>query len=285
MSSTSSTSNSNAVVPVESVHVSKAAELEAQRIYQRKRISASQIRLSESLPFFGALLMMAPIVMSDSIPTAATNGRELLFNATFVHSLNANELDGLIVHELLHLALLHVPRRGLRDHMIWNIAADIHINGIIASMRQLQLPAGAIEDFGLASLCVEEIYEKLLHDGNSASKDRVTLRRQGYKLDVCDVVELPDDGRNSHESMGSSEQSAQLVNEWSANMSCALAMTGEQHHGSLPDAILRSVRETNAPQINWQSALWRSVVRTPDDFAGFDRRHLWRGLYVEALES
>jgi predicted metal-dependent peptidase len=285
MSSTSSTSNSNAVVPAVSAPIAIAAEREAQRIHQRKRISASQIRLSESLPFFGALLMMAPIVMSDSIPTAATNGRELLFNATFVHTLNANELDGVIVHELLHLALLHVPRRGLRDHMIWNIAADIHINGIIASTRQLQLPAGAIEDFGLASLCVEEIYEKLLHDGNSASKDRVTLRRQGYKLDVCDVVELPDDGRNSHESMGSSELSARLVNEWSANMSCALAMTGEQHHGSLPDAILRSVRETNAPQINWQSVLWRSVVRTPDDFAGFDRRHLWRGLYMEALES
>ena len=225
MSSTSSTSNTSAVAPVESVPIATAAEPDAQRIHQRKRIAASQIRLSESLPFFGALLMMAPIVMSDSIPTAATNGRELLFNATFVHSLNANELDGVIVHELLHLALVHVPRRGLRDHMIWNIAADIHINGIIASMRQLQLPAGAIEDFGLASLCVEEIYEKLLHDGNPASKDRVTLRHQGYKLDICDLVELPDDGRNSHESMGTAELSAQLVNEWSTNMTCALAMT------------------------------------------------------------
>ena len=285
MSSTSSTSNTSAVAPMQSAPIATAAEPDAQRIHQRKRIAASQIRLSESLPFFGALLMMAPIVMSDSIPTAATNGRELLFNATFVHSLNANELDGVIVHELLHLALVHVPRRGLRDHMIWNIAADIHINGIIASMRQLQLPAGAIEDFGLASLCVEEIYEKLLHDGNPASKDRVTLRHQGYKLDVCDLVELPDDGRNSHESMGTAELSAQLVNEWSTNMTCALAMTGVQDHGSLPAALLRSVREANAPQINWKSALWRSVVRTPDDFAGFDRRHLWRGLYVEALES
>ena len=78
MSSTSSTSNTSTVAPVESAPVATAAELEAQRIHQRKRIAASQIRLSESLPFFGALLMMAPIVMSDSIPTAATNGRELL---------------------------------------------------------------------------------------------------------------------------------------------------------------------------------------------------------------
>jgi predicted metal-dependent peptidase len=27
------------------------------------------------------------------------------------------------------------------------------------------------------------------------------------------------------------------------------------------------------------------VVRTPDDFAGFDRRHVWQGLYVETLEG
>ena len=118
--------------------------------------------------------MMAPIVMTNTVPTAATNGRDLLFNADFVHSLNAQELDGIVVHELLHLALLHVPRRGVRDHMVWNIAADIHVNGIVHSMKQLKLPAGAVEDLGLAPLCVEEIYEKLLNDRKDISKSRLT---------------------------------------------------------------------------------------------------------------
>jgi predicted metal-dependent peptidase len=262
-----------------------AADREALQIQQRKRIAASQIRLSESFPFFGALLMMAPIVMTNTIPTAATNGRDLLFNADFVHSLNAQELDGILVHELLHLALLHVPRRGVRDHMVWNIAADIHVNGIVYSLKQLKLPAGAVEDLGLAPLCVEEIYEKLLNDRKSTSNDRLTLRRQAHKLEVVDLVELPDEGRDSHDSRENSALSAQLVTTWTSNVSCALGMAGKQHHGSPPAALLRSVLEANSPQINWQSALWRSVVRTPDDFAGFDRRHLWRGLYVEALES
>jgi predicted metal-dependent peptidase len=262
-----------------------AADREALQIQQRKRIAASQIRLSESFPFFGALLMMAPIVMTNTIPTAATNGRDLLFNADFVHSLNAQELDGILVHELLHLALLHVPRRGVRDHMVWNIAADIHVNGIVYSLKQLKLPAGAVEDLGLAPLCVEEIYEKLLNDRKSTSNDRLTLRRQAHKLEVVDLVELPDEGRDSHDSRENSALSSQLVTTWTSNVSCALGMAGKQHHGSPPAALLRSVLEANSPQINWQSALWRSVVRTPDDFAGFDRRHLWRGLYVEALES
>ncbi|MEY4942708.1 MAG: hypothetical protein RL254_889 [Planctomycetota bacterium] len=262
-----------------------AADREALQIQQRKRIAASQIRLSESFPFFGALLMMAPIVMTNTIPTAATNGRDLLFNAEFVHSLNAPELDGVVVHELLHLALLHVPRRGVRDHMVWNIAADIHVNGIVYSMKQLKLPAGAVEDLGLAPLCVEEIYEKLLNDRKDTSKNRLTLRREAYKLDVVDLVELPDDGVESHDSRNISELSAQLVTTWSSNVSCALGMAGKQHHGSPPAALLRSVLEADTPQIDWHSVLWRSVVRTPDDFAGFDRRHLWRGLYVEVLEA
>ena len=278
-------SSTHAVAPAGEAHITTAADREALKIQQRKRIAASQIRLSESFPFFGALLMMAPIVMTNTIPTAATNGRDLLFNADFVHSLNAKELDGILVHELLHLALSHVPRRGVRDHMVWNIAADIHVNGIIYSIKQLKLPAGAVEDLGLAPLCVEEIYEKLLNDRKSTSKNRLTLRREAYKLDVVDLVELPDDGGDSHDSLNSSDLSAQLVTTWSSNVSCAIGMAGKQHHGSPPAALLRSVLEANVPQIDWQSALWRSVVRTPDDFSGFDRRHIWRGLYVEVLEA
>ena len=278
-------SSTHAVAPAGKAHITTAADREALQIQQRKRIAASQIRLSESFPFFGALLMMAPIVMTNTIPTAATNGRDLLFNADFVHSLNAQELDGILVHELLHLALSHVPRRGVRDHMVWNIAADIHVNGIVYSMKQLKLPAGAVEDLGLAPLCVEEIYEKLLNERKSTSKNRLTLRREAYKLDVVDLVELPDDVVESHDSKNISELSAKLVNTWTSNVSCALGMAGRQHYGSPPAAFLRSVLEANVPQIDWQSALWRSVVRTPDDFAGFDRRHLWRGLYVEVLEA
>ena len=278
-------SSTHAVAPAGEASITTATDREALQIQQRKRIAASQIRLSESFPFFGALLMMAPIVMTNTIPTAATNGRDLLFNADFVHSLNAKELDGILVHELLHLALSHVPRRGVRDHMVWNIAADIHVNGIVYSMKQLKLPAGAVEDLGLAPLCVEEIYEKLLNDRKSTSTNRLTLRRQAYKLDVVDLVELPDDGVESHDSLNSSDLSAQLVTTWTSNVSCALGMAGRQHHGSPPAALLRSVLEANVPQIDWQSALWRSVVRTLDDFAGFDRRHLWRGLYVEVLEA
>ncbi|MFN9979518.1 MAG: DUF2201 family putative metallopeptidase, partial [bacterium] len=37
----------------------------------------------------------------------------------------------MLVHELLHAALLHSSRNGGRDPELWNVAADIVINGII----------------------------------------------------------------------------------------------------------------------------------------------------------
>ena len=42
------------------------------------------------------------------------------------------------------------------------------------------------------------------------------------------------------------------------------------------DAIL-------APRLDWRSILWRFVVRTPVDYADFDRRFVGRGLYLETL--
>ena len=247
----------------------------------RKRLTACQFRLSDRHPFFGALLMMTPVVVTADVPTAATDGRDVLFNPTFVHGLATAELDALVVHELLHCALLHVPRRRERDRLLWNVAADIHINGIIRQMPDLQLPKGGIEDRTLAHLSVEEIYASLLR----SAKPVPALRVQDL---------LPQPGKGTGEgdaqSPGSGERNdpateAGLAAHWSSLTARAMAVAEMQRQGSMPAELLRAVRETHQPQVDWRTALWRCLVRTPDDFAGFDRRHLWQGLYLETLEG
>jgi predicted metal-dependent peptidase len=64
-----------------------------------------------------------------------------------------------------------------------------------------------------------------------------------------------------------------------------VAIAQMQQRGSVPQQLLRAVRETHRPQVDWRTELWRFLVRTPDDFSGFDRRHLWQGLYLDALEG
>src|SRR5688572_26791792 len=121
-------------------------------------LSAALVRLRSSSPFFATLVMFARIEVSELIPTAATDGRNIYLNAQFFQRLKPRQRDGLLVHEVLHAALLHVPRRGTRDPLLWNFAADVVVNGMIRA-QQLSLPAGALYDQQLESLRVEEVYE------------------------------------------------------------------------------------------------------------------------------
>lgn len=269
-----------------------AAERADRAAHLRRRLQASQLRLTDHHPFFGALLLFAPVVVTDAVETAATDGERLLFNPDFAGPLPTAQLDGLVVHELLHCALMHLHRRGTRDPLLWNIAADIHVNGAIRGLAHLDLPPGGVEEPPLASLCVEEIYEKILK-----SKP---LQQRG--LGLRDLQGTADDGtgkgrdsdgrsRSASEAAAAAHAAAEAAERmrtfWADAVQRAKAMAemSPQCHGKLPAGVERLVSELLEPQQDWRTALWRYVVRTPDDFQGFDRRHLWQGLYVDALEG
>ncbi len=121
-----------------------------------KRLQGALMRIRGDHPFFGTLALFAELRVTDDIDTAATDGRVLWFNPVFVDKLATNELCGLVAHELLHAALQHVYRRRERDARLWNIAADIVVNGMIRSDTAYELPKGGVEVPSLAHLSVEE---------------------------------------------------------------------------------------------------------------------------------
>ncbi len=248
----------------------------------RRRLQASQLRLSDHHPFFGALLLMAPVEVTDAFETAATDGERLYFNPAFVEPLNTEQLDGLVVHELLHCALQHMHRRGDRDRLLWNIAADIHVNGVIRGLPHLSLPPGGVEEPALASLSVEEIYDQ--------------VRRRpvptGAKLTLYDLAGDPagvERGGAGAPAESVAEAAERVRAFWSDAVQRAKAIAEmvaqAKGQGALPAGVDRLVGELNNPAQDWRAVLWRYVVRTPDDFSGFDRRHVWQGLYVDALEG
>jgi predicted metal-dependent peptidase len=123
---------------------------------QARRMSAAQIMVAGSNPFFSSLMMMAPTIFTSDVPTAATDGVRMFYNSQFMKKLSLREFAGVVVHEVLHAALLHLPRRGNRHPYLWNIAADIQVNSLIRSQMSLQkeldLPEGVVEDQSLAHL-------------------------------------------------------------------------------------------------------------------------------------
>ncbi|NBX26472.1 MAG: hypothetical protein EBQ99_10585, partial [Planctomycetes bacterium] len=135
-------------------------------------VSASLIRLgaADRNPFFASLALMAPIVISEGLDTAATDGEKLYFNPQFLANLRPAERDGLIVHEVLHAALLHVPRIGGRQPLLWNIACDIVVNGMVLADSRLALPPGGVRNEALEHLPVEEVYDIILRRKDTVAR-------------------------------------------------------------------------------------------------------------------
>lgn len=118
-------------------------------------------------PFFATLALFTHFCPTQQLTTAGTDGKDIFFNPEYLRSLPVDQQDGLLLHEVLHAALLHVLRRGVRDSQVWNIAADLVVNGMIAQQGVFELPPSGLRDPKLEHLSVEEIYELLLKDSNS----------------------------------------------------------------------------------------------------------------------
>ena len=249
---------------------------------EQKIISASLLRLRMRSPFFATLALFAKFIPTDSIATAATDGKDIYYNPEFLKSLTTPQQDGLLLHEVLHAALLHVLRRGVRDKETWNIAADIIVNGIICQQGYFELPKGVIRDRTLEHLSVEEIYELL------PQQDRT------YCLGICDLYgDVPIDGSGGKFSLNSQNKGdrlweakkAELESHWQNAMQQAAIIARTTNQGKLPAGIERELGALDRSQLDWRSYLWQYLVKTPTDYTGFDRRFIGRGLYLETLQG
>jgi predicted metal-dependent peptidase len=247
-------------------------------------ISASLLRLRMKSPFFGTLAMFVRVVPSTTIPTAATDGRNIFLNPEFLKSLPSAQRDGVILHEILHAALLHPLRRGEREPESWNIAADIIVNGTISRQSGIELPLGGLRDEKLEHLSVEEVYELLRSSG--ANRHHLTdldlLATPAAEVVNCsmDVAPTPRLAQRLERT-----ESASLTAHWRQAIQHATAVARNTQWGKLAIETDREFEAILNPQLDWRAHLWRYLVQTPTDFQSFDRRFVGRGLYLEALQG
>ena len=105
----------------------------------------------------------------SGLPTMATDGRRLVYNPEFVAQLTPAELEGVIAHEVMHVALAHHCRRGDRELQLWNEAADYAVNPILLD-NGITLPADLLIDPAFRNLSAEEIYSRLLERQSATSQ-------------------------------------------------------------------------------------------------------------------
>jgi predicted metal-dependent peptidase len=257
-------------------------------------ITGSILRLRLKSPFFATLAMHARFVERADIPTAATDGRDVFYNAEFLGSLSLGELDGVLLHEVLHAALGHVTRRGNRNPHRWNIAADIVVNGLIDE-QGIELPGMAMRDPNLCGYSVEEVYTLLPADQSKQEVDADLLepppgppsRGNGTGAADEDGDGSGNDGEGPKRatSRPSINDAKSLERHWRAAASQAASVARGSGKGDLPAGIERAFALRDFPKLDWRSVLWRFMANTATDFATFDRRYMYQGLYLETLED
>ena len=107
-------------------------ELSEQKIREYSiRLMKSRLRLLCTNGFYGLLLMHMVLTIDEECETAATDGVRIYFGPDFLENLTDSQIDIVMMHEILHVALQHCLRSGDFEAEKFNIACDIVVNSLI----------------------------------------------------------------------------------------------------------------------------------------------------------
>ena len=111
-------------------------------------------------------------VIDDSVGTACTDGRKITYSSKFVAEQDKHQLAGLIIHEVLHVILMHMIRiKAMQvkyprlSHLAHNVAADCEVNCLLRKWG-VSLPDGGTEacDMGFPPDLTYEQYCALIDE-------------------------------------------------------------------------------------------------------------------------
>lgn len=148
-------------------------------------------KLLHKEPFWFVLLKSVAPRLSSRVETACVTVTQaqlqMLFNPHFVEQLSEEQFLGLVLHELLHVALGHLGHRYRAENtLLWNLATDCSVNQLIPEKL---LPPGAVTPALLRvrpRQSAEQYYEHL-----TAKKDLINPLLPDFHPMESDDPDLP----------------------------------------------------------------------------------------------
>jgi predicted metal-dependent peptidase len=223
-------------------------------------------------PFFGILALRMKMKEDATCETAWCDGVTIGYNPKYISKLSPEQRRGLLVHEIMHPALLHHTRRGNREPRKWNMAADYALNPLIS--KRYKLPDGALESPAFANMSAEEIYNKLPDLPPGAGGD------PGGCGEVRDNPGTGDPNQSKDQSNKQSEA------EWKQSLAQARHVAKMQ--GKLPAELDKMVDDALEPVVDWKNQLRRFVsekARDDESWNKANRRFIGDDLYLPSRDS
>lgn len=235
--------------------------------------SPMQIARSDLLigsPFFGVIGTRLRLVEDKTMPTAATNGRDLIFNPEWFNALKKPERVGLVAHEVLHVAMLHHTRRGNRNPELWNVACDYAINLELRDSG-FTLPEGGLVENRFKGMGAEKIYKELAGNPDKQPKPQ----------EWGEIQDAP--GKD-----GAADSSEIEAAEAETKIMVGQAMQQAKAMGKLPAGIERALKEILTPKINWRDVMQQFIQKSQaeqPDWRRPNRRMVGQGFYLPRIKG
>lgn len=156
----------------------------ADDLHQLKRIERGFKLLTVPMPYLAGLAAATRFALDDRIPTMGVfaSGR-MIANPAFIRKLKEDELQFVLAHELLHLALRTHDRARGSQHLEFNYAHDYIINDILRQELGFQkVPANGLDMPDARHKAAEEIVLDMRRD--AASKKTKTSVFDGQETTV-----------------------------------------------------------------------------------------------------
>ncbi|MCX7711275.1 MAG: VWA-like domain-containing protein [Clostridia bacterium] len=207
-------------------------------------------------PFYGYIAASVTPVESDEIPTVRmtmTPAVKLIYNRGWYESLPEEHAIGTIIHELLHLVLLHPYRKGSRERHLWVIACDLAVNEHI---HPRMLPPEAITVDKIS----EEIKENLprlksaeaYYDILSNSENQVSFNENDKEIKV--VLRSGQELKANNSTEGDSSE----INKSAVKCVLSELIDQAEAEGEIPGEINGFINELyKVNEVNWRNVLKR----------------------------
>lgn len=214
-----------------------------------QRVTKSHIAIMRSKQFcmFAGVLSVGKVNFMEDLPTAATNGRDVMYNPKFIDTLSDKELNYVVLHEALHKVYQHMhlwKKLWKENPMLANMAADYVVNYAIHEADEdseiAKRPDSALFDMAYKGMTTKQIFDML-------KKDSEFVKQQA--------------GHDTHDWEGAEALSDDEVKETAKQIDQALRQ-GEIIRGKMQGNKNRAVNEILEPKVNWREQLREFVNST-----------------------
>ena len=264
-------------------------------ITEEQRIKKGHIALMKhpETALWGGVMMMGSTEVVDEAITAYTDGINKKYGRTFLQTIcpTQAEVNGLILHENLHIGLrhhLHGADMFKEDGDKANKAADYVVNDMITEISKkypelVQLPKGGLYDPQYHNMSMREIY-KLLKSKKGGGGGGGKPDKEGEKGSGSGGGEYEFDKHDFGKPMTQEE-----AKEMDGKIDRAIR-EGALLAGRLGIDLPRSISDMLNPVIDWKKEMAEFVTSTckgKDEYTWrkFNRRLISNDIYLPTVEN